>query len=92
MGLLFHHPCGPTFQRPQDTLIIDLKHYNEQFYESHPSMFVLLDNIAKLQVTAYIKLRSANAVAVRSSHNSKKETFPIEKYGLPPVCKRRTQP
>jgi len=68
------------------------KHYNEQFYESHPSMFVLLDNIAKLQVTAYIKLRSANAVAVRSSHNSKKETFPIEKYGLPPVCKRRTQP
>jgi hypothetical protein len=23
MGLLFHHPCGPTFQRSQDTLIID---------------------------------------------------------------------
>jgi hypothetical protein len=38
-------------------------------------MFVFMDNIMKLQATIYIKLHSTNATAVRSRHNSEKETF-----------------
>jgi len=55
-------------------------HYNEQFYASYPSMFVFLDNIIKIQATIYIKLRSTSTGAVRSRHNSEKETFMFEKY------------
>ena len=54
-------------------------HYNEQFYVSHPSMFVFLDNIIKIQATTYIKFRSTSTDAVRSRHNSEKETFVLEK-------------
>jgi hypothetical protein len=45
-------------------------------------MFVFLDNIVKLQATmyTYIKWRSTNLTALRSRHNSGKETVGIEKY------------
>lgn len=45
-------------------------------------MFAFLDNIVKLQATTYtyIKFRSTNLAALRSRHNSGKETFGIEKY------------
>lgn len=56
------------------------RHYNDQFYSSHPSMFVFIDNIIKLQATTYIKLRSTNGTAVRSRHNSEKESFAVETY------------
>jgi len=47
----------------------------------HPSIYVcILDNIVKLQATTYINLRSTNAAAVRSRHNSEIGTFDIEKY------------
>ena len=54
-------------------------HYNKQFYASHPSMFVFLDNI-KIRTTTYIKLRSTNTDAVKRRHNSEKETVVLEKY------------
>jgi hypothetical protein len=43
-------------------------------------MFVFLDNIIKIQASTYIKLYSKSTDAVRSRHNSEKETFVLEKY------------
>jgi len=40
----------------------------------------LLDIIIKIQATTYIKLRSTSTNAVRSRHNSEKETIVLEKY------------
>ena len=53
-------------------------HYNEQFYSSHPSMFVFLDNFTKIQATTSIKIRNFSSKAVRSRHDSEKENFAME--------------
>ena len=55
-------------------------HYNEQFYKSHPSMFISMDNLTKLQAITYVKLRSTNAEAVHTRKELEKEQFLIEKY------------
>jgi hypothetical protein len=46
----------------------------------HPSMFVFLDSIIKIQATTYIKSHSTSTDAVRSRHNSEKETVVLEKH------------
>jgi hypothetical protein len=51
-----------------------------KFFASHPSVFVFFDNIIKIQATTYIKLCSTSTDAVRSRHNSEKETFVLENY------------
>jgi hypothetical protein len=59
-------------------------HYNEQFYISHPSMFIFIDTLTKLQAITYmyryVKLRSTNAEAVHTRKELEKEQFLIEKY------------
>ena len=42
-------------------------------------MFVFLDQMVKIQATTYIKIRSTSSAAVRSRHNSEKESVAIEK-------------
>jgi hypothetical protein len=37
--------------------------YNEQFYSSHPAIYVFIDNIIKFQTTTYIKMRSIDLCA-----------------------------
>jgi hypothetical protein len=55
-------------------------HYNEQFYNSHPSMFVFMDTLSKIQALTYVKLRSTNSEAVRTRKEVEKEHFLLEKY------------
>jgi hypothetical protein len=37
-------------------------HHNEQFYSSHPAIYVFIDNILKFQTTTYIKMRNIDEV------------------------------
>lgn len=55
-------------------------HYNEQFYNSHPSMFIFMDTLEKIQATTYVKLRSTSAPAIRTRKDMEKEHFLIEKF------------
>ncbi|XP_071173818.1 uncharacterized protein [Mytilus edulis] len=48
-------------------------HYNEQFYHSHPSIYIFLDTIIKLQSVTYIKIRSLNIDAPQSRTEKEKE-------------------
>ena len=56
------------------------RHYNDQFYSSHPSMFVFLDQIVKLQTTTYIKLTSTNTVQLEVGVTLRKITFLLRSF------------
>jgi hypothetical protein len=45
-------------------------HYSEQFYYSHPTTFVFLDTLTKIQATTSIKIRSTSSEAAGSKHDS----------------------
>ena len=38
-------------------------HFNSQFYASHPSIFIFLNVLQKIQTTTYIKIRSLSTCA-----------------------------
>ena len=38
-------------------------HFNAQFYTTHPTIFIFLEVLAKLQVTTYVKMRGTNIAA-----------------------------
>jgi hypothetical protein len=39
-------------------------HYNEQFYAVHPTIFIFLDVLSKIQTTTYVKVRTIHMPAV----------------------------
>ena len=47
-------------------------HFNEQFYCSHPSIYVLIDNVLKLQNASYIKIRNIKQSAPHSRFEKEK--------------------
>ena len=53
-------------------------HYNEQFFS--PFNVCIIDNLIKMQATKYIKIRSTDSEPVRSRHESRSESFAIERY------------
>jgi hypothetical protein len=55
-------------------------HYNEQFYSSHPAIYIFIDNIIKFQTTTYIKMRSIDEVAPRSRLEKEKEQSLVSLY------------
>ena len=38
-------------------------HFNAQFYTAHPTFFIFLELLVKLQATTYVKMRGTNIVA-----------------------------
>ena len=55
-------------------------HYNEQFYSSHPAIYVFIDNIIKFQTTTYIKMRSIDEVAPQSRLEKKQKPSLVSLY------------
>jgi hypothetical protein len=53
-------------------------HYNEQLYATHPTIFVFLDVITKIQITTYIKIRTLHQPAVVRRSEMDKLTFLME--------------
>jgi hypothetical protein len=50
-------------------------HYNEQFYYSHPTTFVFLDTLTKIQATTSIKIRSTSSEAAEVNMIRKRKTL-----------------
>ena len=55
-------------------------HFNEQFYYSHPSIYVFLDEITKIQMTTYIKIRNINETAPMSRLEREKSDYLMDFY------------
>ena len=55
-------------------------HYNEQLYAAHPTIFVFLNVITKIQITTYIKIRTLYQPAVDRRSEMDKLAFLMEKY------------
>lgn len=52
-------------------------HFNKSFYHSHPSVFVFVDTLLKIQMEVYIKINSINAPYKYQNSNSKKRQMYI---------------
>ena len=56
-------------------------HYNEQFYAAHPTIFIFLDVLSKIQTTTYVKVRTIHMPAViRRSDDSEMEKLSMDQY------------
>ena len=55
-------------------------HFNEQLYVSHPSIYLFLDALVKLQTTTYIKVRNIDEVAPVSRAIKDKEQYLMEVF------------
>ena len=55
-------------------------HFNEQFYTSHPSIYVYLDVLVKLQSTNYIKIRSISKPATMRKPEQNRNEYAISHY------------
>ena len=55
-------------------------HLYKQFYTSHPSIFVLLDVLLKLQTVTYIKIRNIHTAAPERREDREKVSRMIELY------------
>lgn len=55
-------------------------HFNEQFYTSHPSIFVFLDVLVKLQSNTYIKIRSVSKPATVRKPEQNRNEYAISQY------------
>jgi hypothetical protein len=47
-------------------------HLNAQFYACHPSIFIFLDVLLKIQTTSYIKIRTLDIQAVTRKHEKER--------------------
>ena len=51
-------------------------HYNEQFYAAHPTIFIFLDVLSKIQTTTYVKVRTIHMPAVIRRSEMEKAFLP----------------
>ena len=54
--------------------------FNEQFYTSHPTIFIFIDILKKVQATTYGKLRSLNYQTPRKRVEKEKLHFLMNQY------------
>ena len=55
-------------------------HLNVQFYACHPSTFIFLDVLLKIQTTLYIKIRTLCIQAATMKNEKERLDFAIETY------------
>ena len=55
-------------------------HYNEQFYSAHPSIFIFLDVLLKIQITTYIKCRGLGTQATQRRSEKEKVLDLMQKH------------
>jgi hypothetical protein len=55
-------------------------HLNAQFYACHPSIFIFLDILLKIQTTSYIKIRTLHIQAATRKNEKERLYFAIETY------------
>jgi hypothetical protein len=56
-------------------------HFNEQFYSAHPTIFIFIDVLQKVQAATYIKMRSMDNQAPIRRIEKDKICFLMEQYG-----------
>jgi hypothetical protein len=55
-------------------------HYNEQFYAAHPTIFIFLDVLSKIQTTTYVKVRTIHMPAVIRRSEMEKLSNLMDQY------------
>ena len=55
-------------------------HFNAQFYTAHPTIFVFLEVLLKLQATTYVKMRGTNVVAPYKKTERERNEFILKQY------------
>jgi hypothetical protein len=55
-------------------------HYNEQFYAAHPTIFIFLDVLSKIQTTTYVKVRTIHMPAVIRRSEMEKLSYLMDQY------------
>ena len=55
-------------------------HYNEQFYAAHPTIFIFLDVLSKIQTTTYVKVRTIHMPAVIRRSEMEKFSNLMDQY------------
>ena len=55
-------------------------HFNEQFYIHHPTIFIFIGVLTKIQATTYIKIRAIDNVAIVNRKEKQKINFLIDMF------------
>uniref|UniRef100_A0A0P4VQ93 MULE transposase domain-containing protein n=1 Tax=Scylla olivacea TaxID=85551 RepID=A0A0P4VQ93_SCYOL len=55
-------------------------HFNEQFYASHPSIFVFMDVLGKLQTATYVKIKSVGKPASMRKVDRDRTEYAVTQY------------
>jgi hypothetical protein len=55
-------------------------HFNEQFYIHHPTIFIFIDVLTKIEATTYIKIRAIDNVAIVNRKEKQKIDFLIDMF------------
>ena len=55
-------------------------HFNEQFYVHHPTIYIFIDVITKLQATTYIKFRFSDKSALVSKKEKERIYFLMDMF------------
>ena len=55
-------------------------HFNAQFYSAHPSLFVFMDVLQKVQATTYLKMRSIDQAVTARKEDKTLTEFAISQY------------
>ncbi|XP_068238357.1 uncharacterized protein [Palaemon carinicauda] len=55
-------------------------HFNAQFYKAHPTIFIFMDVVKKLQATTYLKIRSTGMPAVPKKVDKEKCEYAITQF------------
>jgi hypothetical protein len=53
---------------------------NEQFYAAHPTIFIFLDVLSKIQTTTYVKVRTIHMPAVIRRSEMEKLSYLMDQY------------
>jgi hypothetical protein len=57
-------------------------HLNEQFYFPHPTIFVFMDVVQKLQSVSYVKIRGSDTQALTRHTEREKHQFLMRQYNV----------
>ena len=55
-------------------------HFNAQFYSAHPSIFLFMDVLQKVQATIYLKMRSTDQVVTARKEDKTQTEFGSSQY------------
>ena len=69
-----------TLKRTNNSTEAFHSHFNAQFYSAHPSSFVFMDLLQKVQATTYLKMRSTDQTVTARKEDKTRTEFAISQY------------